>query len=158
MALCATAAGTMRTMLANMLPWAQFRKTYGNAIVTRELVRRRIARLAGLIVSCDALVSWCGFMLDEGFRGEMECVVAKIWGSEAQKEASIELFMKTHGGRAFLRGHMFGDNVHEYLAHCIYEGEGEMLGMVFFKSLVKHHGTTYFQAIGEALRSKTKSL
>ena len=57
----------------------------------------------------------------------MECIVAKIFGSEAQKDAAIELFMKTHGGRSFLHGHMFGDNVHEYLAPCIYEGEGEML-------------------------------
>ena len=39
------------------------------------------------------------------------------------------LFMKTHGGRSFLHGHLLGDNVHEYLAPCIYEGEGEMLGM-----------------------------
>ncbi len=30
--------------------------------------------------------------------------------------------MKTHGGRSFLHGHLFGDNVHEYLAPCIYEG------------------------------------
>ena len=30
-ALCANAAGTMRMMLANMLPWAKFRKTYGAA-------------------------------------------------------------------------------------------------------------------------------
>ena len=52
----------------------------------------------------------------------MECIVAKVFGSEAQKEAAIELFMKTHGGRAFLHGHIFGDNVHEYLAPCIYEG------------------------------------
>ncbi len=28
-ALCATAAGTMRIMLANMLPWAHYRRTYG---------------------------------------------------------------------------------------------------------------------------------
>ena len=48
--------------------------------------------------------------------------IAKIFGSEAQKEAAIELFMKTHGGRSFLHGHLFGDNVHEYLAPCIYEG------------------------------------
>ena len=81
----------------------------------------------------------------------MECIVAKIFGSEAQKEAAIELFMKTHGGRSFLHGHMFGDNVHEYLAPCIYEGEGEMLGMAFFKSLVKQHGTQYFEPIGKAL-------
>ena len=42
---------------------------------------------------------------DRGYRGEMECIVAKIFGSEAQKEAAVELFMKTHGGRSFLHGH-----------------------------------------------------
>lgn len=149
--LCANAAGTMRIMLASILPWSHFRVTYGEPIVNRELVRRRIARLAGLIVGCDALVEWCSGLIDAGYRGEMECIVAKIFGSEAQKEAAIELFMKTHGGRSFLHGHLFGDNVHEYLAPCIYEGEGEMLGMAFFKSLVKHHGMKYFEPIGKTL-------
>ncbi|MBV8555368.1 MAG: acyl-CoA/acyl-ACP dehydrogenase [Planctomycetaceae bacterium] len=152
-ALCATAAGTMRVMLANTLPWARFRKTYGATIATRELVRRRIGRLAALIVGCDALVAWCSGLLDQGYRGEMECIVAKIFGSEAQKEAAIELFMKTHGGRAFLHGQLFGDNVHEYLAPCIYEGEGEMLGMGFFKSLIKEHGRAFFEPIGRALQA-----
>lgn len=149
--LCANAAGTMRLMMASMIPWAKFRKTYGEAIVQRELVRRRLGRLAGLITGCDALVAWCSTLIDQGFRGEMECIVAKIVGSEFQKEAAVELYMKTHGGRAFLHGHMFGDNVHEYLAPCIYEGEGEMLGMAFFKSLVKQHGVTYFEPIGKAI-------
>ncbi len=152
-ALCATASGSMRIMLANMLPWAKFRRTYGAPIVTRELVERRIARLASLIVGCDALVDWCSWLLDQGYRGELECIVAKIFGSEAQKEAAIELFMKTHGGRAFLRGHLFGENVHEYLAPCIYEGEGEMLGMAFFKSLIKEHGKEFFEPIGRAIQA-----
>jgi hypothetical protein len=135
-----------------MLPWVHYRKTYGQPIGSRELVRRRLGRLAGLIVACDALVAWCSGLLDQGYRGEMECIVAKIFGSEAQKEAAIELFMKTHGGRAFLHGHLFGDNVHEYLAPCIYEGEGEMLGMAFFKSLVKQHGMRYFEPVGRAMQ------
>jgi hypothetical protein len=150
-ALCANAAGTMRLMLAGMIPWAKYRHTYGERIVTRELVQRRLGELAGLIVACDALVAWCAGLIDRGYRGEMECIVAKIFGSEAQKHAAIEYFMKTHGGRSFLHGHMFGDNVHEYLAPCIYEGEGEMLAMGFFKSLIKHHGKTYFEPIGKAL-------
>ena len=150
-ALCATAAGTMRLMLADMIPWAKYRVTYGEAIARRELVRRRLGHLAGLIVACDALTEWCAGLLDAGYRGEMECIVAKIFGSEAQKEAAIELHMKTHGGRAFLHGHTFGDNVHEFLAPCIYEGEGEMLGMAFFKSLVKEHGRRYFEPIGRVL-------
>lgn len=150
-ALCANAAGTMRTMLAGMLPWAGFRKTYGQPIERRELVRRRIGRLAGLIVGADALTHWCSGLIQQGFRGEMECIVAKIFGSEAQKEAAIELCMKTHGGRSFVAGHLFGDNVHEFLAPCIYEGEGEMLSMAFFKSLVKQHGRQFFEPIGQIL-------
>ena len=148
-ALCANAAGTMRIMLASMIPWAKFRRTYGEEIAKRELVRRRLAPHGRADRGCDALVAWCSTLLDAGYRGEMECIVAKVFGSEALKEAAIELCMKTHGGRSFLHGHLFGDNVHEYLAPCIYEGEGEMLSMAFFKSLVKQHGTQYFEARGE---------
>lgn len=158
LALCATASGVMRLMLANMLPWANFRETYGKAIETRELVKRRIARAMGLIAGSDALVAWGSWLLDQGYRGELECIVAKIFGSEAEKECAIELFMKTHGGRSFVQGHIFGDNVHDFLAPSIYEGEGEMLGMAFFKSLAKHHGQLYFEPIGLALQKhKIKS-
>lgn len=149
--LCANAAGTMRQMMASMLPWAEYRVTYSEPIARRELVQRRLGELAGLIVGCDALVAWCSDLLDRGYRGEMECIIAKIFGSEAQKHAAIEYFMKTHGGRSFLHGHTFGDNIHDFLAPCIYEGEGEMLGMAFFKSLVKHHGKTYFEPVGKKL-------
>ena len=93
----------MRVLLANLLPWAEFRRTYGQPIDTRELVKRRIARLAGLIAGADALVAWGSWLIDQGYRGELECVIAKIFGSEALKEAAIELFMKTHGGRSFLQ-------------------------------------------------------
>ncbi len=154
LSLCANASGCMRVMLANMLPWAEFRVTYGQPIARRELVKRRIARLAGLIVSSDALAAWGSSLIEAGYRGEMECIIAKIYGSEAQKEAAIELFMKTHGGRSFLKGHLLGDNIFDFLAPCIYEGEGEVLGMAFFKSLVKEHGKAYFEPIGKALAAK----
>ncbi len=149
--LCANASGTMRQMLVGMLPWADYRVTYGEKIGSRELVQRRVGEMASLIVGCDALVAWCADLLDRGYRGEMECIIAKIFGSESLKHAAIELCMKTHGGRAFLGGHSFGDNVHDFLAPCIYEGEGEMLGMAFFKSLVKDHGKRYFEPVGKAL-------
>lgn len=152
LALCAGASASMRSFLANLMPWSAFRKTYGQPIQVREVVKRRMARLAALMAGADALVAWGAWLIDQGYRGELECIIAKIFGSEAQKEAAIELFMKTHGGRSFLHGHLFGDNVHEYLAPCIYEGEGEMLGMAFFKSLVKEHGKAYFEPIGKALQ------
>ncbi len=158
LALCATATGVMKLMLANMLPWAKFRETYGQTIDTRELVKRRIARAAALIAGSESLFQWGSWLLDQGYRGELECVIAKIFGSEAQKEVAIELFMKTHGGRSFLHGHLFGDNVHEFLAPCIYEGEGEMLGMAFFKSLAKAHGQKFFEPVGHALAQRADQI
>jgi alkylation response protein AidB-like acyl-CoA dehydrogenase len=153
LSLCAGAAGSMRVMLANMLPWAEFRRTYGQPIASRELVKRRLARLAALIVGADALTAWGSWLIDEGYRGEMECIIAKIFGSEAMKEAAVELFMKTHGGRSFLKGHIFAENVFDFLAPCIYEGEGEVLGLAFFKSLIKEHGKQFFEPIGKALQA-----
>ncbi len=151
-ALCANASGTLRLMAASIVPWAHKRITYGQPIVTRELVQRRLGRLAGMIVGADALVGWTSRLLAEGYRGEMECVVAKVYGADVQKEAAIELLMKTHGGRSFLEGHFFGDYVHDFLAPSIYEGEGEMLSMALFKSLVKDHGRRYFEPLGEAMQ------
>jgi alkylation response protein AidB-like acyl-CoA dehydrogenase len=154
LSLCANASGCMRVMLASMIPWAEFRVTYGQPIARRELVKRRCARLASLIVAADALVNWGSWLIDKGYRGEMECIIAKIFGSETQKEAAIELCMKTHGGRSFLKGHLIGDNLYDFLAPCIYEGEGEVLGMAFFKSLVKEHGKQFFEPIGKAMQAK----
>ncbi len=51
-----------------------------------------------LIVASDALAAWGNWPIDQGYRGMLECIVAKIFGSESQKEAAIELFKKTHGG------------------------------------------------------------
>ena len=64
------------------------------------------------------------------------------------------MLFRSHGGSAFLKGHLFGDNLYDFLAPCIYEGEGEMLGMAFFKSLVKEHGKQFFEPIGKAAQAK----
>jgi alkylation response protein AidB-like acyl-CoA dehydrogenase len=154
-AVCANANGCMRRMLGSMLPWAKFRETYGEKIESRELVQRRVAQMAGYVVGSAALMSWASKLLDDGYRGEMECIIGKVAGSEWQKNSAIDLCMRTHGGRSFLHGHIIGDNIHELLAPCIYEGEGEILGMAFFKSLVKNHGKTYYEAMGKAVGKPT---
>ncbi len=141
-ALCANASGTMRYLLKGMLPWADFRETYGQPIGKRELVQRRVARIASLIVGADALVDWGSSLLDEGYRGELECIVAKVMGADALLESTV-LALKTHGGRAFLKGHPVGDNLPDYAAPSIYEGENEVLDMALFKGLVKDHGMKF---------------
>lgn len=141
-ALCANAAGVMRTLLKSMVPWTQFRRTYGQNIEKRELVRWRLAEVASLIVGADALRDWDASLLDAGYRGELECIVAKIFGADALLETTIKA-LRTHGGRSFLKGHLIGDNIHDFLAPSIYEGENQMLAMAFFKALAKDFGERY---------------
>jgi alkylation response protein AidB-like acyl-CoA dehydrogenase len=148
--LCSTAAGSLRRMMANMIPWAHFRVTFGQRLARRELVRRRLGRMAALTVGCDALAQWCSGLVDQGYRAELEGITAKVFASGALKEAATDLLMRTHGGRSFLRGHLFGDSVHDYVAPGVYEGEDEMLGMAFFRSLARQRSevSTAFQGQG----------
>jgi alkylation response protein AidB-like acyl-CoA dehydrogenase len=140
--LCASAAGTLRRMLADMLPWVRHRRTFGQPIGDRQLVRFRLARLAAMIVACDALVAWTSGLMDQGYRGELEGIVAKVFASDSLRTAAVELAMKTHGGRAFLHGHSWGDRLYDYLAPSIYEGEGELLRLAFFHGLARYDGAT----------------
>lgn len=150
-ALCANASGVMRTLLAAMMPWADYRVTYGDKIGSRELVQRRIAHAASRIVGADALVAWCSSLLDQGYRGELECIIAKVFGSESLKEVAIEDALKTLGGRSLLKGSIVGDNIHDLLAPMIYEGEGEVLAMAFFKGLIKDPGNSYMGPVMAAM-------
>jgi len=150
-ALCANAAGVMRQLLQSMVPWNAFRRTFGDAIGNRELVTMRVGKTASMIVGADALVQWCSSMLDAGYRGELECIIAKIFGASSLQEVGIDMALKTHGGRSFLKGHIVGDNLHDLLAPGIYEGQDDMLAMAFFKGLVKAHGEKFMGPIAKKL-------
>lgn len=153
-AIAALAGGLNRRVMSSMMPWGEHRHTYGQKINKRVVVKRRFTRLAALILMCDALRDWCSSLLDAGYRGELECVIAKIMGSEATKEVAIELGLRTHGGRSFRKGHIIGDNFAEFFASLIYEGENEMLAMAFVKSLLKFVGEEYMGTLMKTLASQ----
>jgi alkylation response protein AidB-like acyl-CoA dehydrogenase len=108
-AVCANAAGQLRIIAGSLIPWVQQRQTFGAPIGSRELVQRRLGWLAGRIVACDAMTAWTAHLLDEGYRAELECVTAKIFGSESVKEACVDVLLKTLGARALLEGNPFSD-------------------------------------------------
>ncbi|MDX1962430.1 MAG: acyl-CoA dehydrogenase family protein [Pirellulales bacterium] len=152
-ALCANAAGTLRLMLANLLPWTEFRHSGGKPLASYQLVRQRVARLEELIRTCDALTLWGATLLDGGVRAEAEAIIIKTFAAEALREAAIDICLRTHGGRAFLAGHHLGDHLHDYLAPCIYEGENQILLLALFKSLVKPHVREFYEPLEAALRA-----
>lgn len=151
-AICAGAAGMLRRMTGSLIPWVQTRETFGAPIGTRELVQRRLGRMAARIVGCDAVALWAASLLDSGYRGELEAVVAKVFGSEMLKEAAVDLMLKTHGGRALLAGNMFADDVYDMVAPTVYEGENEILTLGFFRAVSREHAAL-LAPVGDAFRS-----
>lgn len=149
--LAAGAAGLLRQMVASLVPWVRSRETFGVAIGHRELVQRRLGRLAARVVGCDAVLAWSTGLLDAGYRCELEGVVAKVFSTEALKEATVDLLLKTHGGRALLDGNLFADQVHELLAPAVFEGENEILTLGFFAGLAREHGEDVLQPLTRAL-------
>ena len=137
-ALCANAAGKLRRMLADLVPWVRLRRTFGRPIGERQLVQCRLGRAAARIVACDALARWSGRLLDRGYRGQLECMVAKMFASEALRHTAVELVMKTHGGRSLLAGHPLGDGLYDCLAPTIYEGENDVLALGLFHAVARH--------------------
>jgi alkylation response protein AidB-like acyl-CoA dehydrogenase len=136
-ALAALAAGHLRTILAGMLTWARYRRVQGRPLAELELVQGRVARVAALIAGCDLLARWCGTLLDQDQRCEVEAMIAKVFASSAVRQAAFELALPTHGGRFFLQGHPTGDQAYDYLAPCIYEGENELLSLAVAHTLGK---------------------
>jgi alkylation response protein AidB-like acyl-CoA dehydrogenase len=151
LALLVNSIGIDSTLIKSLDPWGKFRKTYGEPIEKREIVLNRYGKATSNLTAKLAVARWVAHLLDQGHRGELEGIVAKVFGSETTKDLAIDIVMKTHGGRSFLKGHIFADNIFDFLAPCIYEGEGDMLTMAFFKSLAKQHGMTFMAPIGEAL-------
>ncbi len=146
-ALCANAGGSLRIVLAATIPWVLKRRTYGKSLAERELVRKRLARLAALIVGCDAISHWSASCITAGIAGELEGVVAKSFGADALAEGAIDIGLRTHGGRSFLHGHWIGDHLPDYFAPSIYEGERDILALAFFRTLAKDHAREFFEPI-----------
>lgn len=151
-AVCAGSAGLLRMIAGSLIPWVQQRRTFGAPIGARELVQRRLGWLAGRIVACDAMIAWVARLLDEGYRGEFESVTAKIFGSESVKDATVDVLLKTHGGRALLEGNLFTEMLSDLLAPTVYEGENEIVTLGYFQSLARVHGEHYLAPIAAAMK------
>ncbi len=143
----AVAAGRLRRMLAHMRLWGRTRVSMGRAIDTRELPLEDYARMAGLIVCADALRDWTAWLLERGYRGELECSAAKVTVSRLVAEAADRIYPLFWGGRALDDLHPYTHDFPEVKAAEIYEGHNSMLTLAYFAALTKQHSSAYMMPI-----------
>jgi hypothetical protein len=135
----------IQELVRDVIGWVRYRITFHKPIGERELVEARLGRMLALMSACRALRKYCSAVLQQDFRGEAECVVAKTFGSDAAWEVVSDQYWKTIGGRVLLHGNPGGDKIHDIGAERTYEGENSMLLMKLFSTLVKVVGKKYLQ-------------
>lgn len=149
----AVAAGRLRRMLAHMRLWGRTRMSMGRAIDTRDLPLEDYARMAGLIVCADALRNWTAWLLEGGYRGELECSAAKVTVSRLTAEAVDRIYPLFWGGRALDVEHPYSRDVTEAKAAEIYEGHNSMLLLAYFAALTKQHSSTFMMPIFKGVQA-----
>ncbi len=155
----ANAAGVMRFLLRGICgarSWGEYRETFKKPIQDHANVKKRIARLASLIIGADAQRDWCSTLLRRGDRAELECTIAKVFAADALREAAIEIGLRTHGGRSFIVGHDIGTNFADFMAPTIYEGENDVLSGKFFALLTAEHAETLLKPLGSSIKAVSK--
>jgi alkylation response protein AidB-like acyl-CoA dehydrogenase len=143
----AVGGGRLRAMLAHMRLWGRTRISMGKPIDQRDMPLEDYARMAGLIVATDALRDWTAWLLQQGYRGELECGAAKVLVSRLLTEASDRLYPLFWGGRALDVEHPYSREVTEMKAAEIYEGHNNMLLLAYFSALTKQHSSEVMMPI-----------
>lgn len=149
---CAVTGGRLRAMLAHMRLWGRTRISMGKPINLRDLPLEDYARMAGLIVCADAFRNWTSWLLDQGYRGELECGAAKVTVTRLLGEAIDRIYPQFWGGRALDAEHPYSKHAFEMKAAEIYEGHNYMLALAWFAALTKQHSQQYMMPIFKRLQ------
>lgn len=144
---CAVAAGRLRTMLQHMRLWGRTRISMSKPIDQRDLPLEDYARMAGLIVCADAFRDWTAWLLQRGYRGELETGAAKVTVTRLLNEAMDRIYPQFWGGRALDVCHPYSQQVTELKAAEIYEGHNNMLCLAWFAALTKRHSARFMMPI-----------
>ena len=144
---CAVAAGRLRSMLQHMRLWGRTRVSMSKPIDQRDLPLEDYARMAGLIVCADAFRDWTAWLLQKGYRGELETGAAKVTVTRLLNEAMERIYPQFWGGRALDVCHPYSQQVTELKAAEIYEGHNNMLCLAWFAALTKRHGARFMMPI-----------
>jgi alkylation response protein AidB-like acyl-CoA dehydrogenase len=150
---CAVTGGRLRSMLAHMRLWGRTRVSMSKPIDQRDLPLEDYARMAGLIVCADAFRNWTAWLLDQGYRGELESGAAKVTVTRLLGEAVDRIYPQFWGGRALDVEHPYSQQVGEMKAAEIYEGHNNMLSLAWFAALTKQHSQRFMLPIFKRLQA-----
>ena len=101
--LIAGSLGMMKLCLEESIAWARERETFGRPLITRQVIRHKIADMSMKIDATEAYLNQICWMINEGDMPVAELCKAKVFATKSLEFCASEA-MQIFGGAAYLRG------------------------------------------------------
>ncbi len=118
--------GMMKLCLNESIGWAQTRETFGRPLITRQVIRHKIADMSAKIDACEAYLNQICWQTNEGEVPVAEICKAKFFTTKALEFCASEA-MQIFGGAAYLRGNLVERVYREVKVMAIGGGSEEIM-------------------------------
>jgi acyl-CoA dehydrogenase family protein 9 len=149
-------AGT-KTLLAEMVAFAEERVQFGHPIADFEITQRKLARTATDIYAADAMLGELA-RLAEHPEGEyaLEAACCKVFASEMLWRAADEM-VQIGGGRGYVKPYPYERRLRDSRINRIFEGTNEILRLFIALNGIQQPAAE-LKELGSALRRPLRNL
>jgi acyl-CoA dehydrogenase family protein 9 len=149
-------AGT-KTLLADMVAFAEERVQFGHPIADFEITQRKLARTATDIYAADAMLGELA-RLAEHPDGEyaLEAACCKVFASEMLWRAADEM-VQLGGGRGYVKPYPYERRLRDSRINRIFEGTNEILRLFIALNGIQQPAAA-LKELGSALRRPLRNL
>jgi alkylation response protein AidB-like acyl-CoA dehydrogenase len=134
----ARGAGIALGALNEALRYSQQRSTFGKPIAQHQAMQLKLADMATRVEAAKLLIEQAANKYDSGQRCDMEAGMAKLFGSEAGVENSLEA-MRIFGGYSYSTEYDVERLYRDAPLMCIGEGTNEMQRIIIARQLVERN-------------------
>ena len=116
----------MKTLLEESIAWAQERETFGNKLITHQVIRHKIADMSARIDMIESFLNQLCWQANEGDMPVAQISKAKFSASKALEFCASEA-MQIMGGAGYMRGNAVERYYREVKVQAIGGGSEEIM-------------------------------
>ena len=122
--------GAMKHLIELSTKQANERKTFGEPIATRGLIKKKVARMIIDCYTAEAVVTMVGGLIDAGYKEyQVEAAISKVYGTECLWRTADQA-LQIAGGNGFMREYPYERIVRDCRINRIFEGTNEILRLL----------------------------
>jgi alkylation response protein AidB-like acyl-CoA dehydrogenase len=122
--------GAMKHLIAMAAKQANERKTFGEAISSYGLIKKKVGQMVIDCYTAEAAVTMVGGLIDAGYKDyQVEAAISKVYATERLWQTADEA-LQIAGGNGYMREYPYERIVRDCRINRIFEGTNEILRLL----------------------------